>query len=227
MATQSSSASNNFENAVASISVADIRTDVFGDRHVNRTTVEVDLRQTGVALEGSHEFSLPASDTPTRVFVKSSVSAQSVRDAKTAAAIALDRRRKVARIAKVVMTLPAHADVPDFHTYVHPVFNQVRTLLSELMAYDHVEGNTCMVLRYIRNTLIHPGWERYRERPVASAIGDILHRLGSVESVKRGDAKAAFAALHGLGLRVSLPVTLVPEEAEDEGDDGAEEETAH
>jgi hypothetical protein len=227
MATLSTHTSGQLGNAVATVSVADIRADLFGHRHINSTTVEVDLREAGPALEGSHEFSLPASDTPTRVFVKSSVSAQAVREAKTAAAVALDRRRKALKIAKLVTNLPSHADAPDFHTYVHPVFHQVRTLLSELVAYDHIEGNTCMVLRYIRNSLIHPGWERYREKATTKAVGEILYQMGSLESVKRQDAKAAFAELHSLGLRLSLPVTLVVPPEADHGGEGAEEETAH
>lgn len=228
MATLNAETSSRLGNAVASVSVAGIRADGWGDWHINRETVEVNLREAGVALEGSHEFSVPASDTPTRVFVKSSVSAQSVREARTAAAIALDRRRKAVKIAKAVASLPTYADALDFHTYVQPVFDQTRMLLSELSAYDRIEGNTCMVLRYIRNSFIHPGWERYRESAVASAMSEILYRLGSVESVKRQDAKAAFASMHELNLRSSLPVTLVaPSEADREGDERvAEEETA-
>ena len=216
---------NRFGNVIATVSLGRMSRETSGDWFVQRNTVEVDMRPTGSDLEGGQEFSLPASASPTTVFVKTSVSAEAIRDAKSSAAIALDRRRKARQIAKVVSGLPAHAHEDDFHSFVYPVFDSVRSLLLELSRYERLEGNTCMMLRNIRNSLIHPGWERYREGQVCDLVSEILRGLASVEIVTAQDAKNAFRKLHSMNLRISLPVSLtVPNEAApEEGASGKED----
>lgn len=213
-----------------SVTAATGRRSTFGDWHIQRETIDLALVPAGAdpsALEAASDFIIPASATPTMVRVKTAVSAEAVQHARSAAAVGVQRRRRVANIVKLLRGLPAHVASEDFHTRAYPLFEEVRRLQQDLLSFEQYEGNTCMILRYVRNSLMDRGWRAYRDPNTVHAVAAILDRLAGVEVVTRDDARQAFRTFYELGLRAALPVTIEADDndgGEDDGGDGGAED---
>lgn len=145
-----------------------------------------------------------------------SASPSAIRQIRSAAAVGVQRRRQVSEIAKHLRRLPDHAGRQDFHSVAFPVFDMVRRTYQDLVRFDQYEGNTCMILRYVRNSLIDGGWNRYKEKAVAAAVADLLDRISKLETISRQDAKDTFRLLYELKLRATLPVVIEPGDTEHE-----------
>jgi hypothetical protein len=170
----------------------------------------LNLRPTvdNTAAEAGNIFIVPPSDTPTVVAIRSSVSSAAIHHLKSAVAVGVERRRQVLQIAKRLRELPQHAGRQDFHAMAFPVFDLVRRVHQDLLRFDHFEGNTCMILRYLRNSLMDREWNRYKEQKVADAVANLFERISTLETVERKDAKEAFRLFYELNLRVSPSVVV-------------------
>ena len=210
--------------AVSQTDIATIRVDAFGNFKPQIEQIQVNLgasEKDVTVLEGSETILIRPSPLPTAVIIRSTVNASEIASAMSAAAVAIQRRRRTAQIAKQLDLLDPHEKRDDFNSYLYPIFDDIRILHSFLIGYEAFEGNTCIILRYIRNSLIgREGCEAYRSRTVRQETSEILREMGATRY--EGSYDETLLALEKLteaGLRTSIPVDLV-------GDDDSEEEDA-
>ena len=187
-------------------------------RYVTLEMHSLNLQPTrdGSEVSANKSFTIPPGETPTTLSIISTVSSAAIKHIRSAAAVGIQRRRQVSQIAKHLRRLPGHAEQQDFHSVAFPVFDMVRRTYQDLAQFDQYEGNTCMILRYLRNSLVDGGWNRYKEKTVATAVADLLDRISKSESVNRQDAMDTFRLFYELKLRATLPVVIESGDAEHE-----------
>lgn len=169
-----------------------------------------------------HEFGLELEDRvearaveidpqapPVRVEFKSHVVFSGRRSLKSPAYLAVVRRREAAKIGRLVADLEQHADGDDFEVWTHEVLGILRRLIRKLsdaeedVEIEH-EGNSCEILRQLRDTLLNTGWQRYREEDIRSAAVEVLQRLASADEVTADDAYRAVDNLLDVNLHPTI-----------------------
>jgi hypothetical protein len=177
--------------------------------HVGSVALSLQPTIDGSGLEATHILMMPASAQPVALKVHSSISALTAQRLRSAAAVAIQRRRRCGQIATAVRELSAVSERADFHTFTFPIFDDVRSLHNLLLRSEETEGNTCVILRYVRNSFMDGGWNHYRGEEVVKGVAAILDALAKSAEVAPAQARSAFTAIHSLGLRPHLRVDLV------------------
>ncbi len=173
----------------------------WGDRSVERTVT------------------VSPSEWPTKVVVKSSVVGVGVRGLKSPEYLATIRRRQSAKIANSVRALEKHANSEDFAVWTHEPLDMLRQLVNTLSDAEEYsdpehEGNTCEILRQLRDTFLDRGWERYRDTGVRAIAVQILQNLATADEVSGDDASQTMDLLLDRGLNPAVGTLL--EYAEEE-----------
>ncbi|HUT94885.1 MAG TPA: hypothetical protein VMY37_35835 [Thermoguttaceae bacterium] len=142
---------------------------------------------------------------PSAVLIKSHVVAHGAKAFRSPAHVAAIRRRETRKIARLIEDLAARADSEDFVVWTHEPLQKLRGLIHKLTEAEEFsdpehEGNTCEILRQLRDTFLNRGWERYREPAVRGAAVAILQRLAVADEVSADDAYWAMDQLLELGL---------------------------
>jgi hypothetical protein len=158
---------------------------------------------------------------PTLVRVKSHVIAHGARALKSPQYLATIRRRESGTIATLIEGLEAHADSEDFGAWTHEPLERLRRLIHKLTEAEQFsdeehEGNSCEILRQLRDTFLNTGWERYREQQVRESGLRILRRLAESDEVSADDCYWTMDELLELGLNPAAGTLLHYGEEEEE-----------
>lgn len=159
---------------------------------------------------------------PTLVHFKSSVRTAGARALRSAPYLASVRRREANRIAKLISSLPTHAaNADEFVAWVHEPLARIRTLLDTLTTAEQFrdaefEGNSCEILRQLRDTFLNGGWQSYINAEARAAALSALRRLGAADEITRDDVYESLDKLLDAALNPSIGFA---------GDDAEEEET--
>ena len=150
---------------------------------------------------------------PTLVRVKSHVIAQGARALRSPQYLATIRRRESGTIAALIKGLAGHADSEDFAAWAHEPLENLRHLIhrlteAEQFSDEEHEGNSCEILRQLRDTFLNMGWERYREHEVRELALEILRRLAESDEVAADDCYSAMDQLLELGLNPAAGTLL-------------------
>lgn len=142
---------------------------------------------------------------PVEVKFRSRVIFPGRRTLRSPAYLATVRRREGGRICQLVTDLKQDADKDDFEVWTHEVLGSLRKLIRKLSDAEEDadiehEGNSCEILRQLRDTLLNTGWHRYREQEVRNAVVEILQHLASADEVSSDDAHRAMDNLFDLNL---------------------------
>jgi hypothetical protein len=141
--------------------------------------------------------------------------------ARSQEAVAIHRRRQCTALEKSFLSFQSRLQALDLSTYMLPAFLGVKQLYDELFPDERWEGNTCIILRYIRNSMMGPAGEvSYREPAAAPAVAEILHGMARAEAVTFTATEDAFKRMRCVGLRPTLKVDLV---GDDDADDAIDE----
>jgi hypothetical protein len=97
----------------------------------------------------------------------------------------------------------------DFPLWTQQVLGSLHDSIRQLSAADELsstehEGNSCEILRQVRDTLLDCGWKKYREPQIRTAVLKILQRLVSADEVTANDAFDSMDQLLDLGLNPSV-----------------------
>jgi len=165
-------------------------------------------------------LTLPASMLPTVVTFKSTVRAANTRALRSPAYLASIRRRETAAISRMIDALPTIADSDqDFLTCVHEPYDHIQKLIDTLSsAEDHrdteIEGNSCEILRQIRDTFTGSSWKAYRSRDVCAATLSVLKWLSTEDEITSEFVYRSLEELIAAGLSpaTEIPVDDVEEE---------------
>ncbi len=150
---------------------------------------------------------------PTKVIVTSSVVGGGARALKSPGYLATIRRRESGRIAGLIGALGTHANDEDLVVWTHEPLEKLRNLihrLSEAEEFSELEheGNSCEILRQLRDTFLDRGWERYRDAKVRALAVKILQKLASADEVSGDDASQTIDLLLDLGLNPAVGTLL-------------------
>jgi hypothetical protein len=135
---------------------------------------------------------IDTSSPPDRVVVRSFVVASNVRTLNSPKYLAAIRRRRSQNVASLIERLGDHEDDPNFAVWTQEPLSKLKTLINALSVAEQeqeiqVEGNSCEVLRQIRDTLLGDGWRRYSNGEVREAVLRILSSLSSKDDVTASD----------------------------------------
>ena len=119
--------------------------------------------------------------------------------------LATIRRRFAGKLSDLIESLGRHAESEDFPLWTQQVLESLRESIQQLSAADELsnpehEGNSCEILRQIRDTLLDCGWKRYREPQVRAAVVKILQGLVANDEVVAENAFDSTDQLLDLGL---------------------------
>jgi len=133
------------------------------------------------------------SPLPSTVHIKSHIIASGTKALKSPQYLATIRRRHTRTIAALIRKLAAHADDQEFPVWTQEPLDRLRRLIQTLSDAEQYstpehEGNSCEILRQLRDTFLNIGWKRYREPQVRSVACRILDRLATVDEVSGEDA---------------------------------------
>jgi hypothetical protein len=145
------------------------------------------------------QFVVPPRGFPVQVTIRSQVVVNGAKHLHSAPYMASIRRRHAAILAKMVVNLEEHADKADFSVYTFPVFSKVKGLIETLQPAEK-EGNSRLILRMVRDSLMNGRWERYRVAEVRAQVASLIEKWLIVEEVTVAGADAAFDGLLDLGL---------------------------
>lgn len=143
------------------------------------------IHEVGSDLAGSNVtkfVEVPASDMPIVLGFTSHVVTDSARRMNSPEYLASVRRRKCAKVTRMISSLAQKARRDDFEAFTFKVVEEVRGLLAQLTDVQS-EGNTREILRQIRDTFLDGGHERYREPKTRLLVESILTRLSEVDEV--------------------------------------------
>jgi len=154
---------------------------------------------------------IPRGSPATTVHVKSHVIAHGARALRSPQYLATIRRREAQKTAGLIQALADHAESDEFVAWAHKPLERLRALVHRLTEAEEYEcpeheGNSCEILRQLRDTFLNSGWERYREPAVREAAVEILGRLASANEVSADDASQAMDQLLDLGLDPAVGV---------------------
>jgi hypothetical protein len=143
---------------------------------------------------------------PQSVTVRSHVKGRVADQLRSPTYLATVRRRLTKKIQGQIIDLASHAsEDPGFATWTHGILEQLRIAIQKLSdaeeyAVPEHEGNSCEILRQVRDTLLNDGWMKYREPAVRKITAEILGRLAKADEVTSEDADWAFDQLLDAGL---------------------------
>ncbi len=165
-----------------------------------------------------HVF-VPSAKFPTQGRVKSHVIARGARALTSPAYLACVRRREAKRIANLIRQFPDADD--DFVVWTHEPLQRLRHVIRELSEAEEGrnpkhEGNSCEILRQLRDTFLNHGWKRYREPAVRKRAVEILDNLAKADEVSADDAFDAADRL--LDLSLDPAVGKLPDDGQEDGE---------
>ena len=160
-------------------------------------------------------------DPPLEVHVRSHVLTRSTRALRSPAYLATIRRRGAGKIARLVAELEKYADSDDFVAWTHQPLRQLRKLIQKLSDAEEYsdsehEGNSCEILRQLRDTFLNSGWKRYRESGVRDTAVSILRHLAEANQDDVTGENASIAMDRLLDLNLDPAVGFVWDDAEKE-----------
>jgi hypothetical protein len=135
--------------------------------------------------------------------------------------LAAKRRAQCKRISSAVESLKKWERETEFSVWTHEPLSLLRNAIkflddAEQFAEVEHEGNSCEVLRQIRDTFHKRGFERYRDESARRVVIAILNRLAADETVGPEFADSTIDQLLDLDL---LPIAREPmQHADEEGD---------
>jgi hypothetical protein len=178
------------------------------------------LHELGSDLESQpieDEFVIPPRRVPTAVKIKSSVVSTGPKNLQSPAYMATIRRRQARAIANMIAALGEHEKKSDFTVYTYPVFTKIKELL-ETIQPTREEGNSRMILRLIRDSLMNGQWEKYRNGEIRTKVGALIEKRLIVEEVTMAEVDKTFDELMDLGLNPNLPDLPMPDEINEQED---------
>lgn len=150
---------------------------------------------------------------PERIVVRSHVISHASNQLSSPEYLASVRRRRSAQIAKLIQDLEQHAQKADLPVWTHQPLDQLRFLIQQLSdaeqfrAPEH-EGNSCEILRQVRDTFLGTGWEAYRKQTVRDGVVKILLRLSEATEVVADDTVTTMDELLDLDLNPSVGLRM-------------------
>ena len=167
------------------------------------------------------QIEIDQASPPTLVLVKSHVIARGAKVLRSPEYLATIRRREAGRIAALVERLATRAGSEDFVAWTYEPLKKLRALIHKLTEAEEFadpehEGNSCEILRQLRDTFLNTGWERYREPAVRDAAVNILQRLAAADEVSADDAYIAMDQLLDLDLNPTVGVVWQDDEEKEE-----------
>lgn len=140
--------------------------------------------------------------------------------------VAVGRRRAFSELRKLVLGLADHRSKDDFHSYTFPIASAARRELTKLMAHEQVEGNACIILRYLRNSFMgRESNDRYRDPEVSVAVAEALQTPATANAVSFAYTRTVFRKFESLHLRTMPPMTWATSKEDDtERDEESQEE---
>lgn len=194
------------------------------DRYINEIGVshstspgDSSIRFTGASHEisdnpGTSEFEIKI-DVADRLIVRrqlAGVASTAVSDIEHSDEyLAAKRRRQAQAIYQSFSELSQHFDSEDFEAWTHRILDSVRHLLHALTKAQcqskfKSEGNSCEVLRQIRDSLMRVGWKKYRDHAARKAAMQAIEPLTELQDVGPDIADNAFDILTDAGLEAVL-----------------------
>lgn len=168
---------------------------------------------------------IPPSQKPIEVVFSSRVVTASSTRLSSPEYLASLRRRKAAQIAATVDGLATHAADSVFAVWTEKPFNDLRQLIQTLsdgeeFSEPQSEGNSCEILRQVRDTFLNGGWERYIDAGTRNTVVAILRRLAEAVEVTAADAERACDQLLEIGLDPgAVPLGILCDHASEEVSD--------
>lgn len=209
------------------------RTQLFGPAVTLNAGLPISDEGSTVHIDILHELGYPPEDAietvtlpidpfspPTQVTMKSYVLARTARRLGSPQYLAALRRRKSLAIAELIERLVDRAGDDDWVVWTQEPLDRLRQLIHQLseaeqLSYPQHEGNSCEILRQIRDTFVNTGWKRYREAPVRDQVTRILRHLGKADEVTPEDVNSCMDRLLDIALDVAVGMPLFDDE-EDE-----------
>ncbi len=132
------------------------------------------------------------------------------------------RRHLAGKIGTLIEALGGRAESEDFPIWTQQILESLQDSIQQLSAPDEFssreqEGNSCEILRQVRDTLLDCGWKKYREPHVRAAVVKILQRLVSAVEVTAEDALDSTDQLLELGLNPAVGMAWDDEQKEVSG----------
>jgi hypothetical protein len=158
---------------------------------------------------------------PTEIIFRSHVVTSAMRGFKSPAYLASIRRRRSEKIARLIVELEHNADESGFAVWTQKPLDELRRLvqeLSEAEEYTHpeCEGNSCEILRQVRDTFLNSGWERYREPEVRFGVSRIVQTLAEDDEITGDHADNAMDTLLDMGLNPTVGLSWKNAETEED-----------
>ena len=147
-------------------------------------------------------------DTPspkTKILVRSHVSHMQRSPANSPAFLAAVRRNGAARIMKLVLGLEEHVQDEGFAAWTEDVLRALKQLVQTLAEAEELrsvrsEGNSCEILRQLRDTFLNDGWRGYRTSELRQAALAALKVLREADNVSAEDVYRVADSLLDLGI---------------------------
>lgn len=161
------------------------------------------------------------SSSPTTVLFKSHIITSGAKALKSPQYLATIRRREATRIAGLIAGLEARVDSEDFAVWTHEPLEMIRRIIQKLTEAERHsdpehEGNSCEILRQLRDTFLDNGWKRYRERSVRDLAMGVLRHMSVADEISSEDAYRAMDQFLDAGLDPSVGMVWKHDEEETE-----------
>lgn len=150
-------------------------------------------------------FDIDPSSPPRILRVKSHIFTSGAKALKSPQYLATIRRRETSKISDLIAGLEAHAGSEDFAVWTHEPLEKIRRMIQKLTeAEQHSdpehEGNSCEILRQLRDTFLDNGWKRYREPSVRDLAVEVLRHMSVADEISSEDAYRAMDQFLDAGL---------------------------
>lgn len=127
--------------------------------------------------------------------------------------LAAIRRQECRQLAIKVKMLEQQVDSDDFAVFTNGLLDSVRKLHARLFRQSAdfegvTEGNSCEVLRQIRDSLMRLGWQKYRDREARETVLAIIKKLSTEDSVGPEVPDSSMDAMLECGLEPVLEPLL-------------------
>ena len=157
---------------------------------------------------------------PTVVQIKSTLRAGGARALRSPAYLASVRRRECGMIGRLIASLAAKADMgDDFIAWTHEPLDRIRRLIDKLSSAEEYretefEGNSCEILRQLRDTFLGNGWKSYRSDSVCATALSVLKHLSTEDEITSNHVYGSLEKLLNAGL--SPAIGILPGDGEEE-----------
>ena len=120
----------------------------------------------------------------------------------------------------MVRDLATHSQKQEFAVWTQAVLEELRSLIRQLsdaeqFSQREYEGNSCEILRQLRDTFLNSGWNSYRDE-IAQFAAALLDHLASADELSAADAERAMDQLLDLGLNPAVGLRQTNDEPETE-----------